>query len=348
MYRTLKTLLKKAKLFLLYWRRIIFVRNHFKVSWWTKVKANLSGGFLADQYVLYDIPRNPRSDYLSEFDWYRSRYINEPFDFVLNNKIVATEVLRHYTRVPAIYAMKIKGRLCSFEQDLLDEQKVAELLRDRGTAFFKPFGAGKGTGVCRLGWDGSDFHMDDRHITPEELAAIFRKNDNWILCETVVQGAYARDLYPLTTNTIRIITLRDPETKRFKVFFAVQRIGTKDTIPVDNGSRGGLVCKIDLETGILSEARSLHRMDAFGAHPDTGSPIQGVQIPGWEGIKAHVLELSGKLPYLSFIAWDLLVTDKGFCIIEANASSGVNIIQLWGGQRNGELGNFYRHHRVIK
>ena len=36
------------------------------------------------------------------------------------------------------------------------------------------------------------------------------------------------------------------------------------------------------------------------------------------------------------------------CIIEANTSSGVNIIQLWGGQRNGELGDFYRHYGVIR
>ena len=41
-------------------------------------------------------------------------------------------------------------------------------------------------------------------------------------------------------------------------------------------------------------------------------------------------------------------TPEGFCIVEANTSSGVNIIQLFGPQRNGELGDFYRAHGVIK
>ena len=45
---------------------------------------------------------------------------------------------------------------------------------------------------------------------------------------------------------------------------------------------------------------------------------------------------------------DILITEEGRCIIEANTSSGVNIIQLWGGQRHKELGDFYRYHGVIK
>ena len=60
------------------------------------------------------------------------------------------------------------------------------------------------------------------------------------------------------------------------------------------------------------------------------------------------MQVSDKLPFMDFIAWDILVTEEGFCVIEANTSSGVNIIQLWGGQRQGELGEFFRHYNVIK
>ena len=65
-------------------------------------------------------------------------------------------------------------------------------------------------------------------------------------------------------------------------------------------------------------------------------------------IKKEILSVCDKLPYMDFIAWDLLITEEGLCVIEANASSGVNIIQLWGGQRHGELGDFFRHYGVIK
>ncbi len=163
------------------------------------------------------------------------------------------------------------------------------------------------------------------------------------------QHQYSDDIYDKTVNTIRLITLRDIHTHQFKIFFAVQRIGTSATIPVDNGSRGGLVAKIDLDTGILSEARCLHNRNVYKVHPDSGASIEGAQIPNWEKIKKQMLELANKMPYMHFIAWDILIMEDGeICIIEANTSSGVNIIQLWGGQRNGELGDFYRYHGVIK
>ena len=59
-------------------------------------------------------------------------------------------------------------------------------------------------------------------------------------------------------------------------------------------------------------------------------------------------DISVEFPYLDIIAWDILPTPDGFTVIEANTSSGVNIIQLWGPQRYGRLGEFYREHGIIK
>ena len=65
--------------------------------------------------------------------------------------------------------------------------------------------------------------------------------------------------------------------------------------------------------------------------------------------KAEIVGLAESLPFLHFVAWDVVKMEDGTnCIIEANTSSGVNIIQLWGGQRNGELGNFYRRYGAIR
>ena len=339
---------KKMKLFVLYWRRIVFAKNHFKCPWYKKIKANLCGGFLADQWMLYDFDHNDRHEYLSEFDWYRSRYINEPFDFVCNNKIASAEILKQYVRVPESYMIKNRGYLSSFQSEEMEYEDALTLLREKKTLFFKPYGKGKGTGVCRLTWENGQPAIDLKPITEEELLTFLKKHDNWFLSEAMKQHHYSDQIYDQTVNTIRFITLRDPETHKFKVFFAVQRIGTKETIPVDNGSRGGLVSKIDLETGELSEARCLHNRNVYKVHPDSGAPIEGVVIPGWQKLKEDMLVLANHLPYMHFIAWDILITEEGFCIIEANTSSGVNIIQLWGGQRNKELGDFYRYHKVIK
>lgn len=348
MFEFAKKMIKKLKLFVIYFRRIVFVRNHFKCPWYKKIRANLTRGFLADQWMLYDFDHNDPSEYLSEFDWYRSRYINEPFDFVLNNKIAANEILKQYVRVPDIYMIKNKGVLSSFEQKKATYQSAVELLKEKGNLFIKPYGAGKGTGVNILIYEEGAIYVDKEKYSEEAFIEFLKTRDNWFLSETMKQHSYLDAIYDKTVNTIRLITLRDVETHEFKIFFAVQRIGTSATIPVDNGSRGGLVSKIDLETGMLSEARCLHNKNVYKVHPDSKAPIEGVVIPGWEQLKVDIVELANKMPYMHFIAWDILITPEGFCIIEGNTSSGVNIIQLWGGQRNKELGAFYRYYHVIK
>ena len=145
-----------------------------------------------------------------------------------------------------------------------------------------------------------------------------------------------------------MIVLRDTPEREFELAFAVQRIGAGWTGSVDNGSKGGLIANVNIATGELSEARTLHDLMVYNVHPDSGHPIKGVVIPNWESIKKGVLEVSSHFPYLDIIAWDILPTPDGFTVIEANTSSGVNIIQLWGPQRYGRLGQFYRDHGIIK
>ncbi len=343
----IKKCMKKIKLFVLYWVRIVFVKNKFKCSLWKKLRANIFGGYLADQWILYDFDHNDKKEYLSEYDWYRSRYINEPFDFLMNNKIAAAEILKQYVRVPESYMIKNKGFLSSFNSEEMQYETAIDLLKEKGMLFIKPYGVGKGEGVNILIYKDEKIFVDQKEYTEENFLQFLKDRDNWFLSEAMKQHAYSDAIYDKTVNTIRLITMRDINTHQFKIFFAVQRIGTSATIPVDNGSRGGLVSKIDLETGTLSEARCLHNLNVYKVHPDSQAQIEGAVIPEWDRIKKEILQLANKMPYMHFIAWDILITDSGeMCIIEANTSSGVNIIQLWGGQRYGELGDFYRHHGV--
>ena len=349
-FKVYKHMMNKVKLFVLYWRRIVFAKNHFKCNFFTKVRANLSGGFTADQWMLYDFKHNDRHEYLSEFDWYRSRYINDPFDFVCNNKICSAEILKQYVRVPESYMIKNNGFLSSFQNVRMEYEDALELLKEKKVLFFKPYGKGKGTGVVRFSYNyEKDLpQIDLKDVTNEEFLNHLKNHDDWFISEAMEQHQFLNEIYDQTVNTIRFITLKDPETHMIKPFFAVQRIGTKETIPVDNGSRGGLVANIDMETGVLSEARCLWNRNVYEVHPDSGNPIKGVQVPNWKELVSDMVELASNLPYMHFIAWDILITEEGHAIIEANTSSGVNIIKLWGGQRNKELGAFYKAHGVIK
>ncbi len=363
----MKKAVKKAKLAFLWVERILRAPNHFGVSFGARLRLAVFGGYMVDQKALYDFDNNDKREYLSEFDWYRSRWINEPFDQMLNNKIICTEVLSPHAYVPKILFMKNKGRMVSLEKWRSDgyrsHEDVMALFKRFDVLFMKPLAAGKGRDVHRIEMEeslrghsaheidhgvGGKVLVDGVPMSKDDFFAFLDANDEWFLSEGVRQHPFLDSLYDKTTNTIRLITLRDPKSGVYKVFFAVQRIGTSDTVPVDNGSRGGLIAKIDLDTGELSEARSLQALWSYDLHPDSGATIKGQRVPGWQALKTQMVELAKKFPFMNFIAWDILLTEMGPCIIEANTSSGVNIIQLWGPQRNGELGDFYRAHGVIK
>ena len=340
-----KTSIELMKLAYQWVTKILLAKSHFKVAPWTKLWLNLQG-YLVDQYMIYDFKHRDRKQYLSEFDWYRSRRINGDYSFILNNKMVCADMLKQYTSVPETYASKIRKAIMLADGSIASDEDILECLRQKKAAIMKPINFGKGKDVHLIGYENGSFFMDLQPIGDADLVAFLRKSKDWFLSEFVRQADHLNDIYAETANTIRMIAFREPATEKFKIFFAVQRIGTARTVPVDNGSRGGLVANIDLATGTLSEARSLHALDVHEVHPDSGKPIKGVKLPHFDKLQQDILDLSNRFPYLSFIAWDILVTNEGFSIIEANTSSGVNIIQLWGGQRQGELGDFYRAHGI--
>jgi len=339
---------RKARLILLWFVRILFAKPHMKVPFWKRIYYAINGGYIADQVALFNLNRKTKKEYLSEFDWYKSRYINGNYKFILNNKIVSTELLKQYVYVPAIYALKQRKVIYGFDNDIDSASKIVNLLKTNKKLFLKPIDSGKGIGVVCLKYDKNKFYMNEKEVTKDDIINKLEKTNDYFICESISQNKYLNDLYDKTTNTLRIVTFKDPETEKFILYFAVQRIGTSQTIPVDNGSQGGLIAKVDLETGKLSAAKSMHNLNVYKVHPDSKKPIEGVTIPNWNNIKKEILELTNKLPYLNFIAWDVLLTDKGMCIIEGNASSGINILQLWGGQRKEKLGDLFRHYKAIK
>ena len=349
MYPLIRRGLKNLKLSVLWVTRILLAPNRFNVGFFTRIRFAIFGGFIPDQVALYKLDRRSKREYLSEFDWYRSRWINEPFNSMLNNKVICNQVLESHIMVPEIVFIKNRGHKLAYPDPapLTSVEPAVDLLQEAGSLFMKPINAGRGKGVYRLDFADGEFFIDSKPTSREKVIALLDREDGWFLSKTVQQHPGLSAIYAQTTNTIRIITMRSG-TEPTRIFFAVLRIGTSATIPVDNGSRGGRAAKIDMATGELTEARTLWSHQVFENHPDSGAPIRGAVVPEWDEVKRKVLATADAIPYVQFVAWDILVTPDGPCVIEANTSTGPNIIQIWGAQRNGELGDFYRQHGVIR
>ncbi|MBA3258448.1 MAG: hypothetical protein H0T68_03145, partial [Gemmatimonadales bacterium] len=153
----------------------------------------------------------------------------------------------------------------------------------------------------------------------------------------VEQGPFWERLFPETANTLRVLTLWHPDDLTPFIARAVQRVGTADTVPTDNWSGGGISVPVDLATGRLGAGR-LHPLKSgrpdqpVTHHPDTGTPIEGAVIPGWSRVADAVLRAAGGLPFNRIGGWDVLVDGDGEpVVVEANANSDVNLLQVHGG-----------------
>ena len=335
------------------WKRFVWDdKTDFLVPFSVKLRYGLRG-FSVNEYVWYDLAHHDWRDYISEFERLRSRMINGEYKFILDNKLVFEEIFGQYAFVPRNYAMIEDGQVYALHETPVNNENLWDFLQQAEKTILKWLDRGGGSGTYFFEYrDGALFANGDP-CSREQLEKIRCREGRAILCQYVTQSAFSASLYPHTANTIRIVCARKKGEATARIIAAVQRIGCEASIPVDNISSGGMTSVINMDTGELSYGIPKlgpreRRMQKFHIHPDSQTQIAGKVIPNWETLKREVVELTNKVPYLNFVAWDILLTEEGFCVIEGNASSGCGIFQMEQGVRNSELGDIYRSYGVIE
>jgi len=345
----LKNAYKEYKL----WRDYIIhdsYRHNIPFSQRLKVASR---GFTGRAYLVFNLAHNSMDDYINEIERWRSRDINGDYKLILDDKFLFTLLFSPYIRVPRMFAWANNGRISPINNSGYDNTTVIERLREEGSLVIKPIGAGGGKGVAILRWKEGCFFINEEVKTEDDIIAHISSHANSIITETIEQSDYGNSLYPGSVNTVRVITARKKEDLDFQVVFALQRMGSNKTAPVDNFKSGGLAARIDLDTGILGKAissESVHNKSLImhDVHPDTGGQITGVKVPDWESLKQAVLDASNAFPFLRMIAWDIAICPDGFYAIETNASAGLNSPQAFGGLRNSALGDVFRSYGIIR
>jgi hypothetical protein len=87
----------------------------------------------------------------------------------------------------------------------------------------------------------------------------------------------------------------------------------------------------------------------FTHHPESGVPIEGVQLPFWDSICDTVLGAARVVGFARYVGWDVLVDTHGTpIIIEGNTNAGVQILQMDGGLlKNPRVRRFYESLGVL-
>ena len=334
--------MKKIKIWIKY---VLLKYNTRKIGFLNKILA-LRYGFSSDFFYSYNLNKNNIKDYIPEYKRVLSREIDGEYKFLLDDKIVSTDFFKQYVKIPNIVCI-IRNNNFYIDGKRSDIETV-KIELSNGMYVIKPISGGGGHGVHVITNENGNFCVDFVEQTDIKIEDFLSKYSDAIINPFVVQHSYSSEIYHKTVNTIRVVSIIDPLTDDVCIPFATHRFGTSKTGGVDNASSGGIFAMIDINSGVIGDAKKFNDNTLFEVHPDSKSKIKGVKIPNWDTILNEIKKVASKLSYIPFIAWDIVVTEEGFEVIELNPSCSLELFQVFGSIKESKLWDFYKHYGIVK
>lgn len=208
-------------------------------------------------------------------------------------------------------------------RDMSDCDVFAEFVKKHSTFVVKPADFSFGIGVHKVSME--DFDNDIEAAMKSILSegeAVHAKHPSkvtkMVLEELIDQDESLARLHPESVNGIRATAVRCKDGK-IRLFHPWIKVGISGTF-VASAALDGFDAEIDPETGIVITDGVQETGSTFSVHPDSGIVIKGFQIPKWKEMLEFVDEIMAAMPDYGYVGWDLVLTPKGWCVMEGNYS----------------------------
>ena len=121
-----------------------------------------------------------------------------------------------------------------------------------------------------------------------------------------------------SVNGIRATAVKDKNGK-IHIYHPWIKAGVGGTF-VASAALDGFDAEVDSETGVVITHGYQENGTEYRVHPDSGITIKGFQIPKWDELKKLVEDIMNELPAYRYVGWDLVLTPRGWCVMEGNYS----------------------------
>ena len=227
---------------------------------------------------------------------------------ILENKV---DFLKHF-------ANNIKHDWIYPKEDCLEN--FFNFAKRNNDVIIKPIDSLQGKGVKKINLN---------NFSDNELKDIFKQyqNENILVEECIVQHP---DLVfnNKSVNTIRIFTIMD-RNEDVHILKTVLRVGKGDSV-VDNFCAGGVVYPIDKETGIIDGKGIDKDGNTYIYHACSQIQMIGRKIPYWNDVITTAINAAKEIIQIRYIGWDIVVTQNGIDIIEANHNPDTDFLEFIG------------------
>lgn len=240
---------------------------------------------------------------------------------ILNDKYKSYEILKKFYKRELI---KIG------ENDYTEFQKF---IKKYPVFVKKPIDSSFGKGIELI--DSNDYK------NPKTLFSYLLEDKDVILEERIIQHEKMASLHPESLNTLRIVTYRDENDQVF-IHLPFIKIGRGSSF-VDNGGAGGMLARINPETGELITNGKDENNTVYEYHPDTNVRLKGFKIPSWEKAVSLAKDAALAFDKTRYIGWDVAIDKDGNpLIVEGNGKT-----QFLGQQITDEVGKRKDLERLI-
>lgn len=304
-------------------------RTTFKQKFWAYKR-----GFASSRIIEYGLKEDNYKSYLSDLNYYRLFPLNNEYRYWINDKLTTKYILSKYNKYQPEYYYHLKDNkvlpiMDSPEHKNLTADSVVCLLKDKGTLALKQESGSLGEGFYKIEYKEKNFFVNNEKASKEELINLINSLDDYLVTEFIVTHKEINKVFPNVANTLRIMVIKDGNNPS-QLDQGYIRFGTSRTKVVDNASAGGVFSMIDIKDGSFDGG---HRkingvLEKCDIHPDTQVPIKGT-LPNWDFISSKLIEIADYLDELSWMGFDVAITDDGFKILEINSHPNITRYQYF-------------------
>lgn len=292
-------------------------------------------GFISDRLINYGINEHNHSNYISDFDYYKTTsFKNRRLSRFLDDKLAFRYLMEPFSQyLPKHYFAIQNGRVFRlpdlYEPVEVTLEGIIQFLKIEKVLMCKPSFGSCSMGITKLQWDGHFFYWNNRKILDVELYKQLSLMNDYIFTEYVFPNPTLSKINSNSSNAIRLIAVNDPDAGT-QITAAVIRFGTIKTGVVDSPSLGGIICGVDLKDGSMFNPKKLENgiYVQSPVHPDSKIEIKG-RVPNWNLVLQSITKIGNHFPTLPYMTYDLVVTERSFKILEVNSHGRPFLVQLF-------------------
>jgi len=210
-----------------------------------------------------------------------------------------------------------------------DTRGIIDLLDAQGELALKPVSGSLAEGFHHAVSDAGNYSIDSLPVTREEAEGFVEQLRGYLVMEYIRAHPTISAVFSVTPNTMRLQVIR-PRGGQPQISSAFIRFGSTTSGVRESPTVGGVVAKLDLETGEVTEAYSLQEglLVPTHSHPDSGHSF-ALTVPRWPDTRRKILEVSDYIPQVEYAGYDVVITQDAFKILEINSLSSPGWFQFF-------------------